>query len=262
MPDLTFWDAAYPLQRPPRTDGVCFYIGGDASHDWTEAEIGALTDRYRLPIFVRSDPTRASAADDVAAAVTRLLEIGAPKGTLVAWDSETAADPGYMQAVYHFLSGAGYKLIDYGSQYYVFGNENPDGYYWGADWTNVPHIARRDAMTQWVSFTGYDLSEAKPGLPFWDTEHKPVPPKPPVPVPPINTEKILRQLPQLAEGATGAAVRTAQGLCCARGHALTIDGDFGVLTRRAVVQVQEATGVTVSGEIDDNTWAVLMGVSA
>jgi hypothetical protein len=179
---LSFWDAAYPPAGPPQSDGVVIYLpGGDQVHAWTAAEVGGQHARYRLPAFVRSHPPGPGAAADVAAAVTALHGIGAPKGTLVAWDVEMAADAAYVKAVYDGLKAAGYKLIVYGTQSTVFANDNPDGLYWGASWTSVPHIAAGDAMTQWVSFSGYDESEALSSLPFWDTAPHVAPPGPPGP---------------------------------------------------------------------------------
>jgi hypothetical protein len=175
---LTFYDAAWPPAVPPDTDGVCVYIGGDAVHVWTVEEIKAQTARYILPVFVRSDPRGiAGVAADVNAALRQLAEIGAPHGTLVAWDMETAASQTYIAGIYSGMMAHGYELIVYGSDSTVMGNDNPDGLYFAADWTGVAHLARGSVMTQWVNFAGYDESEAKPGLPFWDT--RPEPPKPP-----------------------------------------------------------------------------------
>ena len=107
MSDLTFYDAAWPPVPPPAADGACCYIGGDAVHVWTAEEIKAQTARYRLPVFVRSDPRGiAGVAADVNAAVAQLKAIGAPKGTLVAWDMETAADKAYIAGVYTGLAAA------------------------------------------------------------------------------------------------------------------------------------------------------------
>jgi hypothetical protein len=177
---LKWLDASTPpATYPTGYDGIAFYIGGDTPHVWTVAELHACPYRYRLPIFVRSDPTALgiTAAADVANAVAALKVYGAPTGTLVAWDSETSIDPQYIQAAYAALLAAGYTMIDYGSQFYVFGNKNPDGYYWGADWTNVPHLTAGDVMTQYDSFAGWDesLSGNSPVLPFWDTRPVPAP---------------------------------------------------------------------------------------
>ena len=168
---LRFYDAEFPPHPPPPgMDGVCYYLpGGDASRGWTRADLASQPARYRLPVFVRSDPGQASAVGDAHTALAQLRAFGQPDGTLVAWDSETAADAAYMRVVYSVIGGAGYRLIDYGSQSTVFGNDVPDGYYWGADWTGSPHLHAGDKMTQWVNFSGYDEDLAEATLPFWDT---------------------------------------------------------------------------------------------
>ena len=94
---LTFYDAAWPPALPPETDGFCCYIGGDTPHVWTLEEIRAQKARYILPIFVRSNPRGlAGVAPDVNAALRELAAIGAPKGILIAWDMEMAADVLYI----------------------------------------------------------------------------------------------------------------------------------------------------------------------
>ena len=182
MSTLTFADAAYLPDPLPTTDGFAFYIGGDTPHVYTTAEVEQLKTRYRwlLPIFVRSNPPGPGPLADVTAAQAQLKAIGAPPGILVAWDSEMSVDAAYIAAVYGLLTAAGDKLIDYGSQNYVTGNHNPDGWYWGAQWTGRAHIAAGDQMTQWAS-AGYDSSLASSTLPFWDTRpglvtRKPAPP--------------------------------------------------------------------------------------
>lgn len=255
---LTFFDSAYPLTNPLPVDGVCFYIGGNTVHRWTKAEINAQPARYRLPIYVRSNPANASATADVTEAVTYLHAIGAPRGCLVAWDTEMADDPGYINAVYRALSGAGYKLIVYGSQSVVTREGNPDGLYWGADWTGSRHLHSGDVMTQYVSFASYDESEAESGLPFWDT--RPGSPKPvPSPVPmPGWQEALMQSLPTLAPGASGILVKTIQGLCCARGYVIPIDGDFGTETESAVISIQLAAHLVNDGIVGPKTWPVLI----
>lgn len=188
MSDLTFYDAAFPPADPPPVDGVCIYIGGDTPHVWSLEEIGMQAARFRLPVYVRSNPPGPGPAADVAAALSRLRAIGAPKGTLVAWDLETAADAVYIRGVSTGLKSAGYELIIYGSESTVRGNDVPDGLYFGADWTSVPHLHSGDAMTQYVSFSGFDEELARPGLPFWDTrppKPKPAPPAAPPTRPPF-----------------------------------------------------------------------------
>lgn len=247
---LTFYDAAYPPAQPPHSDGVVIYIGGDTPHVWLLVEIDMQPARYRLPTFVRSDPPGPGAAADVATAVARLKAIGAPAGTLVAWDMEMAADAAYILAVYEGLRAAGYELIVYGSQSTVLGNANPDGLYWGADWTDVPHLHAPDVMTQWVSFAAYDESLAEPSLPFWDTRPAPAPqPQPP------TLEEIVALAPTVKLGSAGQAVKNWQGLLKARGYDLGtsgpgrdgIDGDFGTTTDKATRAFQKAHGLAADG---------------
>jgi hypothetical protein len=262
---LTFWDAAYPQQTQPNTDGVCFYIGGDTLHVWTATEVALTKARYRLPVFVRSNPSGASPAGDVTVAVTRLHQLGAPAGCLVAWDMEMASDPGYISAVYRGMRTAGYEIIVYGSQSTVFGNQNPDGLYWGADWTNVPHLHSGDAITQYVDFGPTDQSEALSTLPFWDT-HTKAPVTPPTSPPPQTTipawqEALMKALPVVKKGMTGTAVKTVQGLCCSRGYITAIDGNFGAGTESAVASVQKAASIAGDGVVGANTWPVLMGIA-
>lgn len=192
MTFLSFYDSAYPPANPPAgMNGVAGYIGGDTPHVWSLADWDSQHVRFRLPIFVRSNPAGASAAGDVGAALSQLRAIGAPKGCLVAWDMETAADAAYIKAVYNLISTDGYKLIVYGSQSTVFGNENPDGLYWGADWTSVPGLVPGDAITQWVSFNSYDEDTATATLPYWDLNPpKPKPPAVPTYGPPLDLRVI------------------------------------------------------------------------
>lgn len=260
MADLTFYDAAWPPANPPVTDGVCLYIGGDTPHVWTAEEIGMQPARYRLPIFVRSNPPGPGPAADVAAALARLKAIGAPRGTLVAWDMETAADAPYIRAVSAGLTAGGYKLIIYGSESMVRGNDVPDGLYFGADWTNVPHLHPGDAMTQYVSFSGFDEELARSSLPFWDTR-----PAPPAPVPSWQ-EAMMQTLPvistsQNADDAHNARwfVHRIQAILAAV-FALPVkaDGVYGPATAAAVAAVQRKYGLTADSIVGPATWPLIL----
>jgi peptidoglycan hydrolase-like protein with peptidoglycan-binding domain len=260
--DLTFADAAFLPDPLPDTDGFCFYIGGDTPHVYTAAEITQLKARYRylLPIFTRSDPPGPGAAADVAEAVSQLRTAGAPAGTLVAWDSETSTDAGYIRDVFARLNADGYKLIDYGSQSFVSGNQNPDGYYWGGDWTGVPHLHPGDVMTQWVSFSGYDESLAVSSLPFWDTRAGQ-----------DWTEAIIMALPTLQQGSRDTAgqpllVHRVQALVAGIGTwnnlgpatQLTADGVFDPKTTAGVKAVQAFFRITADGIVGQQTWTKLI----
>jgi peptidoglycan hydrolase-like protein with peptidoglycan-binding domain len=228
-------------------DGVGGYIGGDTPHVWSLADWNSQHVRFRLPIFVRSNPAGASAAGDVGAALTQLRALGAPSGILVAWDMETAADAAYIKAVYNLITADGYKLIVYGSQSSVFGNDNPDGLYWGAEWTSVSGLKPGDAITQFVSFNSYDVDTAEATLPYWDTSGPPNP------------------YPTIQSGTTGTPVKTAQTRLNAWRTfitpsfipALAVDGVFAALTEAAVKDFQTASKLTVDGIVGSVTWAAL-----
>jgi len=239
---LTFYDAAWPPAPPPKTDGVCGYIGGDTPHVWTAADWRSQTARYRLPIFVRSNPPGPGASADVVTAVRQLQAIGAPKGMLVAWDMETAADSAYIASVFRDLSSFGYRLIVYGSE--------------STDWTGTAHFARGDQMTQYVDFGGYDEDLAQSSLPFWDTRAG-------APTPPVTTnwqEAIMQALPELKQGATGAPVRTVQGLLMARGYSITLDGVFGPATDAVVRRFQGNAHLAADGVVGRATGPALMDI--
>lgn len=74
------------------------------------------------------------------------------------------------------------------------------------------------------------------------------------------TEKIMQQLPVVRQGSTGGIVRTIQGLCVARGQAVTVDGSFGAKTAAAVAGVQRAAGITADQVVGPATWPALMGI--
>lgn len=266
--DLSFYDSAFPLPNPPHGfDGCAFYIGGDTPHVWTTEQINAQPVRFRLPIYVRSDPTLASAFSDADDAIMALHRIGAPVRTLIALDTEVAADPAYVTRFYNTIRQAGYVLIDYGSVSAVFANDIPDGYYWAAHWTSIRHMEPRSQMTQWAALGAYDESTALPILPFWDVL---IPPKPPVAAPvipgTIKPVQVSVTLPEVHEGMAGEVVRTVQVLCGLRGYFPlnsgtpgSPDGIFGPDTDLAVKTVQSGARITVDGIVGPQTWPVLIG---
>jgi len=89
----------------------------------------------------------------------------------------------------------------------------------------------------------------------------------PAPAAAPTMEAIVAQLPQLKQGDTGKAVRTAQGLLVARYHDLGttgrahdgIDGDYGPVTAAAVRAAQKSAGLAEDGVTGPLTWPVLAG---
>src|SRR5215208_611929 len=53
-------------------------------------------------------------------------------------------------------------------------------------------------------------------------------------------------------------VRTLQQLLRARGHAVTVDGDFGAQTENAVKAFQQSNGLTADGVVGPLTWPKLV----
>ena len=169
MSDILFIDAAFPPKSMDGATGLVFYAGGDTPHVWSPADIERLNATYLLPTWVRSNPVGIMQAESDAATFVNALitEYHTPKGVLVALDSETSADSVYVGVFVRALNAAGYPVIDYGSESTVFGNNNPDGYYWGADWTGHPGIRPGEDATQYVSFADHDLSDFGGKLPLW-----------------------------------------------------------------------------------------------
>ena len=72
---------------------------------------------------------------------------------------------------------------------------------------------------------------------------------------------IVKKLPTLSRGDQGEHVETLQALLRARSHPeVTMDGDFGPTTEKAVKAVQRWGGVTADGEVGPKTWPVLLRV--
>ena len=132
---------------------------------------------------------------------------------------------------------------------------------WSAHYSGSAHICAPSSCglmsiaadgTQWTDRAlGRDLDQSLLAADFFGA--------PPVPAPvPSWQEIMMRSLPELRQGATGADVRTIQALCTARGHAAAIDGAFGPATATALGAVQRSHGVTVDNVCGPVTWAILV----
>jgi peptidoglycan hydrolase-like protein with peptidoglycan-binding domain len=264
MTSLKFIDAISlaNAQKAGHADGTAFYLaGGNAFRAWPLNEVKGIQTRFRLPIFVRSNPDLAGLPGDIEMVLHGLGLVGAPKGTLVCLDSETSVDPTYVRGLWAGIHAAGYKLIDYGSQSFVFGNQNPDGYYWGAEWTGTPHIHKGDGATQFVSFANFDVSEFSPALPLWDTARPPAPSH--VTFVPVS----FGPLPEITLGMSDSQLPhwyirgRVQPILNSTWHmGLAVDGIYGPRTQAAIEQLQAMYSLPASekGTIGPATWALLL----
>ena len=210
------YDAAYPPSNPPHWDAAAGYIGGDTPHVWTAAEWARQPVRYRLPIFVRSNPTgvlaramsrmrvhpvtggtartaakalarlrsrtyTVTAASDAVKAIAWLRANHAPKGCTVSLDLETAINAPYVRTFNADLLAAGYKVLAYGSLSTIFHNPKPSAGYWVAHYTGSPHMESGAVATQWTSGSSHDSNLVADSVPLWDTK---APTPTPTPAPP------------------------------------------------------------------------------
>ena len=74
-------------------------------------------------------------------------------------------------------------------------------------------------------------------------------------------ETMMSALPELKQGASGAHVRTVQGLLVARFYPCTIDGVFGPATNAVVKRFQGVMHLTADGIVGPKTWPALMDVA-
>ena len=129
---------------------------------------------------------------------------------------------------------------------------NPDvvGVQWASPQSNPDTICPGTSKT--LAELNVDLNVTQAG--FFALH--PVPPPPP----PNWTEEIVKELPTLAQGATGADVRSVQGLLTARNYSTAIDGIFGPNTNANVRSFQAAHGLAADGIVGPNTWPKLLNV--
>ena len=115
-----------------------------------------------------------------------------------------------------------------------------------------------------VAKRSYALSDARIygyGHPDWDAgSAEPAPDPEPTPAP---EKPKLTGLPMLRQGDKGEIVRAAQLLLNGRGASVGkwgADGDFGPMTKEAVLAFQRRNGLEADGIIGPETWAALLGV--
>jgi len=77
--------------------------------------------------------------------------------------------------------------------------------------------------------------------------------------PPVSwTGSLIASLPVISAGAAGQDPRSVQGLLCARGFTVGIDGAYGPVTRSAVMAFQHSSGLSPDGVTGPDTWHRLL----
>lgn len=177
MGTLIGYDSAEPLAHPPGGDLVAFYGGGDTPHIWTLAEIEAQPVRYRLPIWVRSNPMAigVSVTVDVENFLIYLVKVGCPKGVATSLDLETAVAPNYVNIFGSLMRAEGYLVLPYGSSGNLFKNPVLDGY-----WVDLPGAKAIPSNCIGVQYSqggsgAWDNDWFLDSIPFWDSQ-------PPIPI--------------------------------------------------------------------------------
>lgn len=166
------YDASTPPGSPPATDVVGFYLGGDTPHVWTSAELAAQPARYRLPIWVRSNPTPWVARGDSTAAMHRLGRLGAPFPCAVMLDLEEAVTPAYVTAFRALLTPC--PVLVYGPSSTIMKNPACAGRFLAqpgprpaglAGWIGFQYVQNQRLPTGAL----VDLSVVDPAVALWDT---------------------------------------------------------------------------------------------
>jgi hypothetical protein len=259
--DYLMVDEAFPPQEHD-ADICLVYSGGDTPHAWSKTETDAQSATYRLPTWVRSNPTQVNVAGDIGGFLNWLKAVGAPKGSTVCLDLETAVDTAYVNAFNIGLTDAGYPVMKYGSRGFIFGNPKTSGGTFVADPTGQPHMVTEGdtVATQYLFSGNFDLSLVLKTVKLWNIKGSTPPPPPPPPPPGEVT--ITVTLPTLHEGESDSSghwdIHTLQGLLCARNFPLTIDGIFGPGTTSKVKAFQGAEKITQDGIVGKTTWTKLV----
>lgn len=172
------YDAVTPQTGLVGYDVVAGYAGGNTPHVWSRAEWDSTTQRYRLPIWVRSNPQGEIQAVTEARKFSAYLDsIGCPHGVTLALDYETAQNQTYLNAFQTEIYSLRHSLVAlYGSLSTVVQNHNPSGGYWIADWDNLQDFPAGSIAHQYMNHPNYDASVISDSVVLWDT--RPVLPTP------------------------------------------------------------------------------------
>lgn len=242
------------------------YIGGATPHVWTPNEWRTQALAKKLPIYVPSyfhDGILRPGTDAVEC-VQALKAAGVPQGVCVGLDLETLIAPAYVESFDSVLFSAGWRVLEYGSSSTIFKNPKTSAGYWVAtrphnpDFPGYGNLYPGSVATQTDDVGPYDVDVFDASLVFWGDEI-------PTPQPKNWIETVISNLPTLRQGDTGTNVDTVQGLLCARGYPVKIDGQFGPDTDAKVREFQVHYNVPNSvsngqgdGQVGQHTWTVLI----
>ena len=229
------YDAAWPVGSPPVDDRVVLgYLGGDTPHPWLVTDWASQPARYRVGIWTRSNPQQHAQELGVTTfqlgqqeALTALVSwrnLGAPSGTLLALDYETAVCADYVRGFDAEVVAAGDKVALYGSKSTVFQNPKPSGGYWPADLTGASHLYPGTLITQYKFENDWDDDTVAANAPLWDTH----------PTDPTPTPRSLNVILLHIDTAAGDRERVFTNPAAAQGGSCTmyLTSDFGVSTVR------------------------------
>jgi hypothetical protein len=176
------------------------------------------------------------------------------------WDSYFYFSQGVLGQARQAVAGSGLKRVSFivanwgdsraTAEAFIAANPDVAGVQWASPSSNPDTICPGTSKT--LAELNVDLNVTQAG--FFALH--PVPPPPPA----NWTEEIVKELPTLAQGATGADVRSVQGLLTARNYPTAIDGIFGPNTDANVRSFQGANGLVVDGIVGPATWPKLLNV--
>ena len=172
----------------------------------------------------------------------------------LAWAEVIHGELGFAPGNYageYFAESAGLTPVDWIAAYQPVAPAAPHVLWQFTDAYNVPGVGVADCSR----YLG-TIAQLR-ALAFGGTT------APAAPVQPVTaatnwTEALVNTLPTLAQGATGNDVRTVQGCLSARGHTVTIDGNFGPATASAIKALQSSAGMSVDGIAGQVTWGKLL----
>lgn len=246
---LTMYDSAYDNQYPPDPPAVAGYVDGRIGSQPNAAWLRTTFPRAHL-LTIALDPAHDADCLDI--------ETGAATPESAAgWYARQRARGIARPCFYASASVMQEQIIPVIRAVAIVRTAVR---LWSAHYGGGPHVCGPSTCglmsieadgTQWTDrAVGRDLDESLLLPDFFGGS----------PSPGNWQEVMMRELPELRQGASGNDVRTVQALCGARGHPVAVDGTFGAATAAAVRRIQTAAKISQDSIVGPQTWAALMGV--